>query len=96
MISVDQFIGCAPFGPRDEALNHDHYLYGWPRESSRKAGGHKRTARAVQPRDRLHRQTRQLVASAQHARFVLTELVVSETVTRLRSRLDAGRAADVG
>ena len=48
------------------------------------------------PRDRLHRQARQFVARAQHARFVLTELVVSETVTRLRSRLDAGRAADVG
>ena len=48
------------------------------------------------PRDRLHRQARQFVAREQNARFVLTELVVSETVTRLRSRLDAGRAADVG
>ena len=49
MISVDQLIGCAPFGPRDEALNHDHYLYGWSRESSRKAaGGHRRLARPVQ------------------------------------------------
>ena len=48
------------------------------------------------PRDRLHRQARQFVARAQNARFVLTELVVIETVTRLRSRLDAGRAADVG
>jgi predicted nucleic acid-binding protein len=48
------------------------------------------------PRDRLHRQARQFVERAQGARFVLTELVVSETVTRLRSRLDAGRAADVG
>jgi predicted nucleic acid-binding protein len=32
----------------------------------------------------------------QGVRFVLTELVVSETITRLRSRLDAERAADVG
>jgi predicted nucleic acid-binding protein len=48
------------------------------------------------PRDRLHLQAKKFVARAQHARFVLTELVVSETVTRLRSRLDAGRAADVG
>jgi predicted nucleic acid-binding protein len=48
------------------------------------------------PRDRLHQQARQFVEHAQGARFVLTELIVSETVTRLRSRLDADRAADVG
>lgn len=48
------------------------------------------------PRDRLHQQAKRFVERAQGARFVLTELIVSETVTRLRSRLDADRAADVG
>ena len=48
------------------------------------------------PQDQLHRQARQFIRQAQGVRFVLTELIVSETVTRLRSRLDAARAADVG
>ena len=48
------------------------------------------------PRDRLHRKARSFAERAQGVRFVLTELIVNETVTRLRSRLDAGRAADVG
>jgi predicted nucleic acid-binding protein len=48
------------------------------------------------PRDQLHRQARLFVEQARSARFVLTELLVSETVTRLRSRVDAGRAADIG
>src|SRR6478672_2123242 len=47
---VDRLIGAAPGGPRDEALNHDHYLYGWPKERPREtAGGHRGAARAVQP-----------------------------------------------
>ena len=29
-------------------------------------------------------------------RFVLTDLILSETVTRLRARTDAARAADIG
>ncbi len=29
---VDALIGSTPFEPGDEALNHDHYLYGWPKE----------------------------------------------------------------
>ena len=47
-------------------------------------------------RDRLHRPARAFAERAKDVRFVLTELIVSETVTRLRSRLDAARAADVG
>jgi uncharacterized protein len=48
------------------------------------------------PQDQLHRQATRFVRHAQDTRFVVTELIVSETVTRLRSRLDAARAADVG
>ena len=32
---VDALIGSAPFGPSDEARNHDHYLYGWDKEEPR-------------------------------------------------------------
>ena len=47
---VDALIGSTPFEPADEALNHDHYLYGWPKEeeSRETAGGHRRAARPVQ------------------------------------------------
>lgn len=47
-------------------------------------------------RDRLHRRARQFAEHARDSRYVLTELIVSETVTRLRDRLDAARAADIG
>jgi predicted nucleic acid-binding protein len=48
------------------------------------------------PRDNLHRQAREFVREAAGTRFVVTELIVSETVTRLRARTDAARAAEVG
>jgi len=48
------------------------------------------------PSDQLHRRARQFVEQAKGARFVLTELIVSETVTRLRSRIDAATAAEIG
>jgi predicted nucleic acid-binding protein len=48
------------------------------------------------PRDQLHLPARRFAQSARHVRFVTTELIVAETVTRLRARLDAGRAADIG
>jgi predicted nucleic acid-binding protein len=48
------------------------------------------------PQDQHHRQARQFVEQARSVRFVLTELIISETVTRLRARLGAARAADVG
>ncbi|HSC29490.1 MAG TPA: PIN domain-containing protein [Vicinamibacterales bacterium] len=48
------------------------------------------------PRDRLHRPARKFARGAAGTRFVVTELIVSETVTRLRARTDAAYAADVG
>ena len=48
------------------------------------------------PHDQLHRPAKRFVEHARDVRFVLTELIVNETVTRLRSQLDAARAADVG
>jgi predicted nucleic acid-binding protein len=48
------------------------------------------------PRDDLHQRARRFARRAAGTRFVLTELIVSETVTRLRARTDAARAADVG
>lgn len=48
------------------------------------------------PRDEFHPQARKFVRVAEKTRFVVTELIVSETVTRLRARADAARAADVG
>jgi len=48
------------------------------------------------PRDEFHDRARAFVKQAAGTRFVLTELIVSETVTRLRTRADAARAADVG
>jgi len=47
------------------------------------------------PRDEYHKQASGFVRVAR-ARFVVTELILSETVTRLRARSDAARAADVG
>lgn len=48
------------------------------------------------PRDEYHKQASRFVREAASARFVVTELIVSETVTRLRARTNAARAADVG
>ena len=38
------------------------------------------------PRDEFHPQARKFVRVAEKTRFVVTELIVSETVTRLRAR----------
>ena len=48
------------------------------------------------PKDALHQRARSFVREAAGSRFVLTELILAETVTRLRARTDAARAADVG
>lgn len=48
------------------------------------------------PRDEYHQQAIGFVRTAARTRFVVTELILSETVTRLRVRSDAARAADVG
>jgi hypothetical protein len=47
---VDALIGSTPFEATDEAMNHDHYLYDWPKEEAGRetAGGHRRSARPVQ------------------------------------------------
>jgi predicted nucleic acid-binding protein len=47
-------------------------------------------------KDDHHERAAAFVASAGSARFVLTELILSETVTRLRARSDAAAAANVG
>ncbi|HXW04939.1 MAG TPA: PIN domain-containing protein [Vicinamibacterales bacterium] len=48
------------------------------------------------PQDALHDRARRFVREAAGTRFVLTELILSETVTRIRARAGAARAADVG
>lgn len=48
------------------------------------------------PRDALHQPAARFVKAAAGTRFVVTELILSETVTRIRARVDADRAADVG
>jgi predicted nucleic acid-binding protein len=48
------------------------------------------------PRDEFHERAKRFVKQAATTRFVVTELIVGETVTRLRARADAARAADVG
>jgi predicted nucleic acid-binding protein len=48
------------------------------------------------PRDEFHQPAKRFVREAARTRFVVTELIVSETVTRLRARTNAARAADVG
>jgi predicted nucleic acid-binding protein len=48
------------------------------------------------PRDHLHEQARKFVRVSAATRFVVTELIVSETVTRLRARAGAAHAADIG
>jgi uncharacterized protein len=48
------------------------------------------------PRDALHQPARRFVREAAGSRFVVTELILAETVTRLRARTDAARAADLG
>src|SRR5438552_8267182 len=43
---MDSWIGAITPSPGDESTNHDHYLYGWPKETKREAtGGHKRPPR---------------------------------------------------
>ena len=32
---VDGWIGAIASSPGDESSNHDHYLYGWPKETDR-------------------------------------------------------------
>ena len=41
------------------------------------------------PRDNLHQRARKFAQAAAGTRFVVTELILSETVTRLRARTDA-------
>jgi uncharacterized protein len=48
------------------------------------------------PRDSLHQRAQKFARDAAGTRFVVTELILSETVTRLRARTDAARAAEVG
>lgn len=48
------------------------------------------------PRDALHERAKTFAREAAGSRFVVTELILSETVTRLRARTGAARAADVG
>lgn len=47
-------------------------------------------------RDEYHRQANAFVRAEARTQFVVTELILSETVTRLRVRSDAARAADIG
>jgi predicted nucleic acid-binding protein len=47
-------------------------------------------------RDEHHTAAAAFVRTEAKSRFVLTDLILSETVTRLRARSDAARAADVG
>lgn len=50
---IDALVGCIASDrdhpvPDDESVNHDHCLYGWPREGEHEApGGHERPAGAV-------------------------------------------------
>ena len=48
------------------------------------------------PRDSLHQRAKKFVRQQAGARFVLTELIVSETITRLAARTDGTHAAEVG
>ena len=48
------------------------------------------------PRDEHHARASRFVREAASTRFIVTELIVSETVTRLRARTNAARAADAG
>ena len=41
------------------------------------------------PRDALHQPAARFVKAAAGTRFVVTELILSETVTRIRARVDA-------
>jgi hypothetical protein len=44
---ADSLIGFIETSGGDESVNHDHYLYGWPKETESEApGGHERAAGA--------------------------------------------------
>src|SRR5438093_1466054 len=44
---ADRLIGSVGFGPDDESVNHDTYLYDWSQQAGGKAAGrHRRPARA--------------------------------------------------
>src|SRR5215510_2673444 len=48
---VDGLVGCVETSGGDESINHDHYLYGWPKETASEApGGHERAAGPGLPR----------------------------------------------
>jgi hypothetical protein len=53
---VDQLIGSIPEAAGDESVDHDAYLYGWPKESTRETpGGHERAGGALSPKRRASR-----------------------------------------
>jgi len=51
---VDALVGSIAGGPGDESVNHDHYLYGWPKEEDDReaADRHERASGTVSPRGR--------------------------------------------
>jgi hypothetical protein len=47
---VDKWVGAFHGGPGDESINHDHYLYGWPKETEDETPRrHERVDRALSP-----------------------------------------------
>src|SRR6266704_6799658 len=54
---ADAIIGSVTGGPDDESINHDHYLYGWPKETEDEAPRrHERSSRSVsQGRERARK-----------------------------------------
>ena len=91
---ADALIGCVAASAGDESVDHDHYLYGWPREGTGEAaGGHEALLALAMRDDKHHGAAVQFVRSHPHARLVLAELVVVEVATRVRARAGAAQAA---
>lgn len=45
---ADALVGTIRSSVTDESVNHDHYLYGWPKEADRETSGrHERSARSA-------------------------------------------------
>jgi hypothetical protein len=57
----DKWIGAFHGSAGDESVNHDHYLYGWPKETELEAsGGHKRASGPTVGRRRKASERRRL------------------------------------
>lgn len=93
----DRHIGAITGSAGDESVNHDHYLYGWPKETNVKLLADSSALLALVMRDdHNHAVAKEFARRNPSARFVLSELILAEVVTRARAWAGAAVAVGLG